>query len=182
MKSKEDDVLELLYNSSAYWHFKDIMDKTKISKPQLSQWLKKFEDEGIIKRVKQKGKMPYYVHDFNNPRFHIRKRLFAQEKLASSGLLEHLASLPKAKVVILFGSFSRWDWYKDSDIDVFIYGSDDDLEQGKYELKLHREIQVHAAKNKHDLKRIDKMIPYIIAGDFIKGSMEDLGVEVHAKA
>ena len=182
MKSKEDDILELFYNSSAHWHFKDIMNKKKISKPQLAHWLKKFEGQGLIKRVKQKGKMPYYVHDFTNPRFQVRKKLFAQQKLASSGLLEHLASLPKAKVVILFGSFSRWDWYKDSDIDIFIYGSDDYFKQGKYELKLHREIQVHSAKNKHELKRIDKMIPYIVAGDFIKGSIEDLEVEVHAKA
>ena len=182
MKSKEDDVLELFYNSSGHWHFKEIMDKAGISKPQLAQWLKKFEEEGIIKRVKQKGKMPYYVHDFQNPKFHVRKRMYAQQKLASSGLLVHLASLPKAKVVILFGSFSRWDWYKDSDIDIFIYGSDDDFEQGKYESKLDREIQVHNAKDKTDLKRIDRMIPYIIAGDFIKGSIEDLGVEVRAKA
>ena len=181
MKSKEDDVLELFYNSSGHWHFKDIMDKVDISRPQLAQWLKKFEDEGVIKRVKQKGKMPYYVHDFQNPKFHVRKRLYAQQKLASSGLLEHLASLPKAKVVILFGSFSRSDWYKDSDIDIFIYGNDDNFEQGKYELKLHRDIQVHAAKNTTDLKRIDKMIPYIIAGDFIKGSIQDLGVRIEAK-
>ena len=136
----------------------------------------------MIKRVKQKGKMPYYVHDFQNPKFQIKKRLYAHQELASSGLLEHLASLPKAKVVILFGSFSRWDWYKDSDIDIFIFGSDDEFEQGKYELKLHRDIQVHAAKDKSDLKRIDRMIPYIISGDFIKGSIQDLGVEVHAKA
>ena len=182
MNSKEDAILELFYNSSKYWHFEEIMGLVSISRPQLSKWLKTFENEGIIKRVKLKGKMPYYVHDFHNPKFGIRKRLYAQQKLASSGLLEHLVTLDKAKVVILFGSFSRWDWYRESDIDIFIYGGDDDFEQGKYELKLHREIQVHLAKDKNDIKRIDKMIPYIIAGDFIKGSIEDLGVEISAKA
>ena len=125
--------------------------------------------------------MPYYVHDFYNPKFDIRKKLYARQILASSGLLDHLASLKKAKVIILFGSFSSYDWYKNSDIDIFIYGSDEKFEQGKYELKLKRDIQIHAAKNKKDLKRLDTMLPYIIVGDFIKGSIEDLGVEVHAK-
>ena len=135
----------------------------------------------IIKRVKKKGKMPYYVHDFHNPKFDIRKKLYAKHILSSSGLFYHLASLEKAKVVVLFGSFSRSDWYKDSDIDIFVYGSDDDFEQGKYELKLKREIQVHTAKDKKDMKRIDKMLPYIVSGDFTKGSIQDLGVELHAK-
>ena len=182
MDSKEEPILELFYNSSKHWHFEEIRKAAKISRTQLVQWLKKFEREGIIKRVKPRGKMPYYVHNFGNLKFQNEKRLFAWKKITESGLFEHLVSLKGAKVVILFGSFSRWDWYKDSDIDIFIYGSDEDFEQGKFELKLHRDIQVHAAKNKNDLKRIDKMIPYIISGDFIKGSIQDLGVEVHAKA
>lgn len=182
MKSKENDILELFFNSSKHWHFEEILEKVKIGRPQLARWLKVFQKEGIIKRVKKKGKMPYYVHDFHNPKFDIRKKLYAQQKLASSGLLDHLASLKKAKVVILFGSFSRSDWYKDSDIDIFVYGNDEDFEQGKYELKLHRDIQVHTAKNISELKKMYKMLPYILSGHFVKGYMQELGVEVHAKA
>ena len=35
---------------------------------------------------------------------------------------------------------------------LFIYGDDDALEQGTYERKLHREIQIFTAKTKSDLK------------------------------
>ncbi|MBI2559469.1 nucleotidyltransferase domain-containing protein [Candidatus Woesearchaeota archaeon] len=182
MKSKEESVLELFYGSSRHWHFNEIMKKAGISRPRLAQWLNKFERESIIKRVKPKGKMPYYVQDFDSPEFHQRKRLFTLKRLAESGLLKHLASLKEAKVVILFGSFSRSDWYDDSDIDVFIYGDDSEFEAGKFSVKLKRDIQVHSAKDRRDLKRIDKMIPYILMGDFIKGSIEDLGVEIHAQA
>lgn len=181
MESKEESVLELFYNSSKHWHFEKILKKTKISRPQLTQWLKKFEKEGIIKRVKPKSKMPYYVQIFENPNFRHTKTLFALKQLTESGLLNHLSTLAGAKVVIIFGSFSRADWYDHSDIDIFIYGNDEDFEQGKYELKLKREIQMHTTKTKKDLKRIDKMLPYIITGNFIKGSIEDLGVEVHAQ-
>lgn len=125
--------------------------------------------------------MPYYVQNSQSPKFTLRKKLFAQQKLLESGLLEHLASLPQAKVVILFGSFSRADWNRESDIDLFIYGKDSDFEQGKYELKLHREIQVHTAHNAKDFKKIEKLLPFIVSGDFIKGSIQNLGVEIHAK-
>ena len=33
------------------------------------------------------------------------------------------------------------------------------------------------AKNKKDLKRMNKLLPYIISGNFIKGSIQELGVE-----
>lgn len=84
-------------------------------------------------------------------------------------------------MIILFGSFSRADWYRGSDIDIFIYGDERQFEQGKYEIKLKREIQMHVARSKKDLERMSKLLPYIISGDFIKGSIEDLGVRVYAK-
>ena len=181
MRSKEEKVLEPFFNIPKHWHFEELHKATLISKPQLSYWLKRYEKGGIIKKIKPRGKMPYYVLMQDNPDYKNKKRLYAMKLLTESGLLSHLSTLKGARVVILFGSFSRWDWYKDSDIDIFIYGSDDDFEQGKYELKLNREIQVHIAKDKTGLKRIDKMIPYIIAGDFIKGSIQDLGVKIEAK-
>ncbi|MFH1849346.1 MAG: nucleotidyltransferase domain-containing protein [archaeon] len=109
-----------------------------------------------------------------------KKRLFGLKKLTESGLFDHLVSLAGAKVIILFGSFARSDWYRQSDIDIFIYGDDDNFEQGKYELKLNREIQVHNARNRSDLKKMANLLPHIISGIFIKGSISDLGVTISA--
>jgi predicted nucleotidyltransferase len=182
MNSKEDRVLNLFFNSSKYWHFDELLCESKLSRSRLSAWLNKFQKEGIIKRVKPKGKMPFYVRIFESKNFRHKKRLFALTQLTESGLLTHLEALPKAKVVIIFGSFTSYDWHADSDIDIFIYGDDDDFEQGTYELKLQRDIQVHLARDGKDLKRINKLLPYIFEGDFIKGSIKDLGVEIYAKA
>lgn len=163
------------------WHFEDIVKQAKISRSRLSGWLKKLEKEHIIKKIKIKGKMPYYIQDIQSANFKNKKRIFALEMLQESGLLNHIVSLKKAKVAILFGSFSRYDWYKDSDIDIFIYGEDDEFEQGKYEIKLKREIQVHTAKNRKDLKKIENLLPYIISGNILKGSIQDLGVDIRAE-
>lgn len=180
MRSKEELVLEPFFNSPKHWHFDELHKKIGISKPQLSSWLKKFVKERTILRVKKAGKMPYYTCNFDNPDFQNTKRLFALKTFNESGLLSHITALEGAKVVIIFGSFSRFDWYDHSDIDIFIYGDDSHFEQGKYELKLHRDIQIHLARNKKDLKRMKKLLPYILSGDFIKGSIQELGVEVNA--
>ena len=181
MQDKEDKVLELFFNSPKQWHFEELKKESGISRSRLTTWLKKFEKEGIIKRFKPKKRMPYYVRIFESKTFQNKKRLFALKQLTECGLLDHLAQLPKAKVVIIFGSFSSYDWHTESDIDLFIYGSDDKFLQGKYESILHRDIQIHLVKNKKDLSRVNKMIPYIISGDFIKGSIEDLDVDINAK-
>ena len=179
MKSKEEHVMEPFFNSPKHWHFEELRNTIRISRPQLSYWLKKLEKDRIIKRVKPRGRMPYYT-GMENPEFYNRKRLYGLQKLTNSGLFDHLSALKHAKVVVLFGSFARSDWYLDSDIDLFIYGSDEELDSHGYEMKLHHDIQVHLAKDKKDLKRMDRLLPYIVSGDFIKGSVQDLGVQIHA--
>ena|SRR3989338_3583881 len=181
MQDKQNKVLGLFFNKPKHWHFNELLEDAQISRPQLAQWLKVFEKENLIKRVKPRGKMPYYVGNIEYPTFRNRKSLFAKEILFKSGLLDHLVTLAAAKVIVIFGSFSRWDWYDGSDIDIFMYGKDNHFEQGKYELKIKREIQLHHAENLKDLKRMEQLLPAIISGDFIKGSLRDLGVEIHAK-
>ena len=96
-----------------------------------------------------------------------------------SGFLNHLQSL-KAKTVVIFGSFARADWHDESDIDLFIYGEDEDLEKGKYELKFHREIQVFTAKNKGDFKRFaPALLKNIAEGYIVKGNLDFAEVKAH---
>ncbi|MFH0978950.1 MAG: nucleotidyltransferase domain-containing protein [Candidatus Woesearchaeota archaeon] len=180
MRSKEDKVLELFFNYPKQWHFEELLEQAQIGRPQLAKWLIAFQKEGIIKRVKPKGRMPYYVHNFSSLTFRSKKRQFALQTLQKSGLFDHLARLKNAKVVILFGSFAREDWYADSDVDIFIYGKGDEFERGMYESRLGREIQVHNARNNEELQKMKKLLPYIIAGNYIKGSLANLGVEICA--
>ncbi len=174
MVSKEENILALFFNeSSKHWHFENIVKASKVSRDKASKWLARFVKEGIIKKFKPDGKMPYYIGNFEHPSYRNRKRLYALNLLYKTGFLNHLMSLQKARTVILFGSFARADWYSDSDIDLFIYGEDDELEQGKYERRLHREIQVFTAKNKEDLKKFRHgLLTNIATGYFVKGKLD----------
>jgi len=103
--------------------------------------------------------------------------LFALEQFYESGFLNHLQTL-NAKSIIIFGSFSRSDWYKESDIDIFIFGDDNEFEQGKYETKLKRDIQLFTAKNEKDLNKIGKeLLKNILKGYLVKGDLDFVEVK-----
>jgi len=95
-------------------------------------------------------------------------------KLYESGLISHLLNLQKAKAVIIFGSIARGDWYKGSDIDIFIFGGAKGIEKNKYEMKLHRDIELHIFGSKKEIKAVKTgLINNIINGFIIKGSIQE---------
>lgn len=182
MESKEETILELFFdNPTRQWHFEEIVKEAKIARSKADRWLKKFVKEQLIKKVKEKGKMPYYIGNYESPVYKNKKKVFALQKFYESGFLNHLCSLKKAKTVIIFGSFSRSDWYKNSDIDVFIYGEPEDLHIASYELRLHRDVQLFICKNKKELKKYSiGLIRNIIKGNLIKGNLDFIEVGINA--
>jgi predicted nucleotidyltransferase len=178
MKSKEDALLERFFNEpSRHWRFKELRS-VGLPDNKISRWLKRFVAEQLVQKIIPEGKLPYYVSRFEHPNYQTRKRLFMQQQLYASGFLNHLSSLKEARTVILFGSVARGDWHKGSDIDLFILGRDDDLEQAAFEQKLGREIQVFNCKNEKSLATFNnELLLSIVKGDIIKGDVDFL--EVH---
>jgi len=168
--NKENNILNLFFNeSSRHWHFEEILKQAKISRDKANKWLIKFQKEKLIKRIREKGKMPYYIADFETPAYKNRKRLFALEQFYKTGFLNHLMELKDTKTVILFGSFARSDWHSGSDIDLFMLGKADDFNQKTYEKKLKREIQTFIYK---ETDKIGKgLLRSISAGYIIKGNL-----------
>lgn len=181
MESKEDAVLEMFFdNPTREFHFEEIVKDAKIARSKADGWLKKFQKDGLVTRVKPKGKMPHYIANYGSAAYMNRKRLFALNKLNESGFLEHLSGL-KAKTVIIFGSIARSDWYKKSDVDLFIYGDSECIDVAKFEHRLHRNIQIFACENRKDLGKLGEgLIKNIISGDIIKGDLDFLKVSVDA--
>ena len=182
MQSKENKVIELFFeNPTKEWHFGEIVKETKIARSKTDNWLKKFIKNKLIKRIKKKGKMPYYISNYDSSEYRNKKKIFTLNRLYESGLLNHLDSLQKAKTIIIFGSFARSDWYKESDIDVFIYGNPEGLKIADYELKLHKDIQVFVYRDKKELTKLDKpLIKNIIKGNIIKGNLDFIEVDINA--
>jgi predicted nucleotidyltransferase len=179
--SKESRIIELFFNEpTRQWHFKDIVSKAKISENRADYWLSILEKKKLITYTKPDGKMPFYTANYEHANYKAEKKLYALQKFTQTGFLTHLQTL-RAKTIIIFGSFSRSDWHKKSDIDLFIIGNDDDLEKGKYEITLKREIQLFTFKNRTEVKHINPhLINNVINGYFVKGEVQDIIGDTHA--
>ena len=175
--SKEEKILNLIFENSPLrqWHFNEIVEEAKVNRSVVNKWLKRYVKEGLLKKIKEKRKFSYFSAGKENIVYQTRKRIYALEKIYQSGLIEHLIELKDVKTAIIFGSMSRGDWYKDSDIDLFIYGDSRDIEKNKYEAKLKREIEIHIFKNKEEIKNVKTgLINNVINGYLIKGEIQDL--------
>jgi predicted nucleotidyltransferase len=179
---RNEYIKELFFNySTKHWHFEELVNQSKLSRAQTNEWIQRLLKERLIKRVKKRNKMPYYIAEYNTPSFHIQKKTYALLQFEKTGFLEHLSTLKDAKTVIIFGSFSRADWHNESDIDLFIYGKAQDFEKGLFEKRLKREIQVFQYETPAMLKRLEpSVIPNILAGIHVKGTIEPFEVSLHA--
>jgi len=179
--SKEEKVLELFFNEATkHWHFHDIVNTAKVSDMVANKWLRKYCSDKLIKRIKLKGKMPYYMANWDNEQYHIEKRFYALNKLHDSGLIYKLQSLKKAKTIVIFGSFARTDWHTQSDVDIFIYGDPEEFRfgtlwkglgmQGKF-----REISVHSYHSLDKIRSIHSgLMKNVVKGFFVKGTILDI--------
>jgi predicted nucleotidyltransferase len=177
--SRKEDILKLFFEEpTKHWHFSHIKKKVPIADNKVSRWLKFFMEKELITKKHPKNKMPYYISNYNNFEYQTLKKTYALKEIHTSGLLKHLISLKTAKTIIIFGSFTRWDWHKDSDIDIFIYGNDKNFKQSRYERILDKEIQVFPYKTKKHLKKLNSsFIKNILKGNIIKGDLDFLEIK-----
>lgn len=174
--SKEQNILKLILENSPLreWHFEEIVRSAKVTRLVANKWLKKYVSDGLLKYVKEKGRFPYYTVGRNNSIYYSLKRIYALEQLHKSGLIQKLLSLNKAKTVIIFGSTIRGDWYKDSDIDIFVFGNISDFDKKIYEFKLNKNIELHIFEDKEEIDKVRTgLIKNIINGYVLKGQIQD---------
>lgn len=171
----KDRIKHLFFEGAAgYWHFEEIVKMAKLSRERANYYLKELAKEGYIRRVKPKGKMPYYIAIHDSEKFKNEKRIYGLALLQKSGLFAHICENKEIKSAILFGSFSNGYWHDESDIDLFIFGRDETFEKGKFERILGKEIQLFCYDDKDKMKRelAPGLLPNIAAGFKIKGHLE----------
>src|SRR3989338_5298094 len=154
--SKEENILKLILENSPLkeWHFEEIVKEAKVTRLVANKWLKKYVSEGLLYYIKEKGTFPHFTVGSNNSFYYSLKRVYALEQLHKSGLIPKLLSLKNAKTIILFGSIIKGDWYKGSDIDICVFGDISDFDKNLYELKLHKNIELHIFQNKEEIQNV----------------------------
>lgn len=176
-QSKEESVLKLILENSPYkqWHFEEIVKSSNVTRAVASKWLKKYASSGLVRRVREEGRFPYYIVGEKNIVYYSLKRLYALEQVYNSGLIQGLLQIKKSKTIILFGSWIKGDWYKESDIDLFIFGSVEGFDKKVYEQKLNRNLELHVFKDKESISAIKTgLIKNVVNGYLVKGQIQDI--------
>ncbi|MFT4261705.1 MAG: nucleotidyltransferase domain-containing protein [Candidatus Woesearchaeota archaeon] len=165
-----EDILRLfLEEPTMHFRFKDIKEKVKISDHHISNWLKKLIEQKIIIKHKKYYKSNYEHYNYKNI-----KKIYALNNLYKTGFLDSLCSL-EAELIIIFGSYSKSDWHKESDIDIFILGNHRNLDKNKYEKIFRKNIQIFGFETVNEIKSINQgLLENIMKGILVKGSLKIL--------
>ncbi|HLE06767.1 MAG TPA: nucleotidyltransferase domain-containing protein [Candidatus Nanoarchaeia archaeon] len=142
----------------------------RISPPNASKKLSELEKEGLLKKEVDKKYFYYSANRLNNV-FIGLSRIYWYEIIMKSGLIEHLIKELLTPTIILFGSLSKAEVRKESDIDLAILTpSNKELNLKSFENKIGRSIQLFIFKNKDDIKS-EELLNSILNGFIIRGRL-----------
>jgi len=115
---------------------------TGISTPSLRLHLERLLRDKIVISQKVKARK-VYIGNQRDERFRYLKKMHTIHLLYTSGCIEYLVKQCTPDVVILFGSASRGEDLRDSDIDLYLQSDEKDLRLSVFENALRRRVQLH---------------------------------------
>lgn len=143
---------------------------SKIAPPTASKLLKNYEKKGLLKLREDRRHLLFKLNRESKTLRDLSK-IYWQEKL--SNLINSLNNFYFKPTIILFGSFSKLEYNKDSDIDLVIISENTkDFEKLKdFEKTLKREIQMFVVKNIKNLKN-EYLINNVLNGFVLQGEIK----------
>lgn len=135
-----DKILEVFFEfSDRKFTIREIAKITKIPKSTVLNHLKRLKSEGMVTKDNKST---------NTRLFKVKKTNYFIEKIYTSGLIEYLNKTFTPSCIILFGSFRKGDFVKESDIDIFIETTKEaEPNLSDFEEKLKHRIQIFREKD-----------------------------------
>jgi predicted nucleotidyltransferase len=153
------------------FQLREISRKVKVAPASVKNYLKELEKEGLVKREKHRiYGYPVYYANRESEYFRSLKRADIEAQIVETGLLSCLNDACMPDAIILFGSASRGEDVKDSDIDLFLLCKEKKLDLGRYERQLNRRINVFFSDNFSRLS--GELKNNIINGVILKGYLK----------
>jgi len=174
-KDNRYKILKLFFEDPAPkgigFQLREISRKCKIAPTSVKKYLIELEKERLV--VKKKHRIhgyPVYYANRENEYFRFLKKLDTIQSVKESGLLDYLENDLMPDAIILFGSASRGEDVKDSDIDIFLLCKEKKLNLEKYEKGLKRKINVFFESNFEKLSK--ELKNNIINGVILSGYLK----------
>jgi predicted nucleotidyltransferase len=153
------------------FQLREISRKAKLAPTSVKRYLNELEKEKLI--IKKKHRIhnyPIYYANRENEYFMFLKKIDMIQSIKESGLLDYLKNICMPDAIILFGSASRGEDIKDSDIDLFLLCKEKKLDLEKYEKGLKRKINIFFESNFDKLSK--ELKNNIINGVILEGYLK----------
>lgn len=153
------------------FQLREISRKVGLATPSVKKYLNELAKEELIVKSRHGARgYPVYWANRESPRFMLFKKIETIVSINDSGLLDYLSEKCMPEAIILFGSASRGEDMKDSDIDLFLLCMERKLELEKFEKKLNRKINIFFTE---DFSKLNKELRNnIINGIVLKGYLK----------
>lgn len=150
---------------------REISKKIELGFPSVRNYLKELENEKFLTK-ERKYKQELYFANRDYWKFKNFKIYYNIDLLFSSGLMDYINEKSGYSTLILYGSFSKGEDRKNSDIDLVLIGSKPNLKLEKYEKKINHKIHLISFKN---IKKIPNELKLnIINGIILNGSINEI--------
>lgn len=159
----EDPLLE--------YQLREISRKVDVAPPSVKRYLGELEKEKLV--IKGKHRIygyPIYLANRDNEYFKFLKSIDTLIKIKESGLLDYIGESCMPDVIALFGSASKGEDTKDSDIDLFVMSKQERLDLERFEKYLKRKINTFFSVNFNKLSK--ELRNNIINGVILKGYLK----------
>jgi len=165
-------VLEIFFDNplpeGIGFQLREISRKIKLAPKSVKLYLEELEKENLIIKKKHRiHKYPVYYANRDHNYFKFLKILDIIRRIKESGLLDYLDEKCMPDVIVLFGSASKGEDVKNSDIDLFLECEEKKVDLFKYEQTLKRKINLFFEENFDKLS--EELKQNIINGDKLKG-------------
>ena len=135
-----------LDNPTESFRLRELSRLSKISPPSVMNYLKEFEEKGLIKKY-LKREIPFYQAVRDDEDFKHYKIISILSELHESSLIEFLWDKLSPEAIILYGSYAKGESVEGSDIDIFVIGKEKKLELKNFEKKLGKIIHLMFMEN-----------------------------------
>ncbi|PIN89556.1 hypothetical protein COU60_03010 [Candidatus Pacearchaeota archaeon CG10_big_fil_rev_8_21_14_0_10_34_76] len=140
----------------------------KLSPPTASKILSELNKENLLMMEKDRNYIFYYANK-NEKIFTDLSRIYWKIKLDT--LINFLEENITGPVIILFGSLSKAETKKDSDVDICVIGHKKELNLKNFEDKLKRKIQIFFFDSISDIKN-KELANNILNGYILTGRLK----------
>ena len=153
------------------FQLREISRKVAVAPPSVKKYLNELEKEQLIVKTKHRiHDYPVYYANRDNEEFKFLKKIDTVIKIKESGVIDYLLENCMPDVIILFGSASKGEDLKESDIDVFILSNKERIDITQFEKKLSRKINIFFSDNFNKLSK--ELRNNVINGIILKGYLK----------